>query len=308
MTLEDALREMDSMYWGCPMARSRLLQDSFGLQVNRSTLARADQRIARAYAPLYQLLIRVVRDGPVVWVDETGWKVGGHPAWLWVFTTQAVTVYLIDARRSHEVAERVLGDDFAGTLECDCFMAYDLLTDTQQKCLQHLIRRGDELAEVKAGRAIAFGREVARLLRGAIHLHHRYRDQRLSAHGYKVACGRLEKALDRLIARRIIDPDNVRFARLLQKHRQKLFRFLYEAGVTPTNAPAEQAIRPAVAVRKTSACNRQDTGAQTHSILTSMWRTAQQQGADFITWTMERLRDPAAPPPQWLADLLPLPP
>lgn len=195
---------------GVPYGKiSRFFAAAFGLVVCRAALARAGQRLARAHAPGYAYLQFVLRLSAVVWVDETGWKVAGHSAWLWVFTSTSVTVYVIDPRRGHEVVERLLGEEFAGLLECDCFLAYDPLGGPQQKCLQHLLRRCEVLQTVKTGRAAQVSREVARLLRVAIHLWHRYRDQRLSERGYRVACGRLEAALDRLLNRRVRDPDNV---------------------------------------------------------------------------------------------------
>lgn len=60
--------------------------------------------------------------------NETGWKVGGHSAWLWVFTNEQLSLYVIDPHRDHAVVERILGLDFAGVLITDCFLAYDPLT------------------------------------------------------------------------------------------------------------------------------------------------------------------------------------
>jgi transposase len=270
---------------GVPYGKiSRWFESAFGLTVCRAAWARADQRLARRGAPVYLKLIDLLRQSHSVAVDETGWKVAGQLAWLWVFTNEAVTVYLIDPTRAHEVVERVLGEDFAGVLQCDCSrsVAYDPLAYDQQKCLQHLLRRCDALTESKSRRAVVFSRKVASLLRGAIHLKHRLQDQQLSSHGFDVARGRLAAALDRLLAGHYTDPDNAKLAKLLRKHRAQLLVFLDDEAVAPTNARAEQEIRPAVVVRKTSACNRSPTGAATHAILTSLIRTCRKQGQSFL--------------------------
>ena len=159
------------------------------------------------------------------------------------------------------------------------------------------------MAESKTGRAVQFSRQVAALLRGAIHLQHRYQAGQLSAHGYQVACGRLEAALDRLLEKHLTDADNRRLAELLKKHRTRLFVFLYTPGVAPTNAEAEREIRPAVVVRKTSAGNRSAVGAETHSILASVMRTCRKHGESFVKLAMERLRQPQAALPAWLKRL-----
>ena len=273
---------------------ARLLDTSFGLRVTRATVARADARLAKRLEPTYQRLILCLRASAVVHVDETGWKVAGQSAWLWVFTNDQLSVYAVDPTRAHEVVERILGEDFAGVLGCDCFLAYDALkTYRQSKCAGHLLRRCAELVESKSGRAVQFSQAVARLLRGAIALKQRQLEHRLSAHGYAVACGRLEAALDRLLAGHYTDPDNARFAKLLRKQRLHLLTFLYVEAMDPTNNAAEREIRPAVLIRKTNGCNRSPTGAQTHSILTSIIRTCQKQGQDFVNVAKRILRQPA---------------
>jgi len=53
-------------------------------------------------------------------------------------------------------------------------------------------------------------RQGARLLRVALKL--RERREQMSLHGYQVACGRREAAMDRLLEARLPDPDTVRLA------------------------------------------------------------------------------------------------
>jgi len=269
---------------------ARLLETSFGLTLDRSTVARADGRLANKLQPTYHRLILRLRRSEVVHADETGWKVAGHNAWLWVFTNDSLTVYVIDPTRAHEVVERILGEDFAGVLGCDCFLAYDALDYTQSKCAGHLLRRCAEISASKSGRAVRFSQQVARLLRAAITL--KPRRAQMSAHGYAVACGRLEAALDRLLAGQYTDPDNARLAKLLRKQREHLLTCLYVEGVAPTNNAAEREIRPAVIIRKTNGCNRSEAGAHTHSILASVIRTCQKHGRDFVESVKHVLRQP----------------
>lgn len=290
---------------GVPYGKiSRFFASAFGLDACRAAWARADQRLARRGAPVYLKLIEVLRQSRSVAVDETGWQVGGHLAWLWVFTDTALTVYLIDPTRAHAVVERVLGADFAGVVVCDCSrsVAYDPLAYAQQKCLQHLLRRCDALTASKTRRAVVFSRQVASLLRGAIHLQHRLADQQISPQGFRIARGKLAAALDRLLAGHYTDPDNARLAKLLRKHRARLLVSLDDDAVAPTNARAEQEIRPAVVVRKTSACNRSSVGAATHATrsLTSLIRTCRKQGQSFLALGIALWRHTPLPLPKAL--------
>lgn len=275
---------------GLPYGKTaKVLSTATDLAVQRSTLARASQRLAAKCQPTYQRLLLRLRQSEVAYVDETGWKVGGHSAWLWVFANDEVSVYVIDPTRAHEVVEGVLGTDYAGVLVSDCFLAYDPLTCRQSKCVAHLLHRCKELTEMKNGRAVQFSHDLTRLLQAAMTL--KERKAQLSAHGYRVACGRLEAALDRLVERQLTDADNARFAKLLRKQRPRLFTFLYHEAVSPTNNLAERELRPAVIVRKTGGCNRSETGAQAHAILTSVLRTCQKHGFDPVAVLKQLLQN-----------------
>lgn len=271
---------------------ARFCQRSFGLSANRSSFARADQRLAQHWQPSYQRLLLQLRASGVIHVDETGWKVAGHNAWLWVFTNETLTVYCIDPSRGHEVVESILGTDFAGVLVSDCFLAYDALHYAKAKCAGHLLKRCKTLMESGSPVAVEFSQQLARLLRGGIKLKERQgtHPARLSPHGYRVACGRLEAALDRLLERHYRQPETARFAKLLRKQREYLFTFLHVAEVAPTNNAAERELRPAVIIRKTNGCNRSPAGATAHSILSSIIRTCEKQGLDFITQTCKVLQ------------------
>jgi transposase len=81
--------------------------------------------------------------------DETGWRVGGHPAWLHALAGPEATVYVIDPTRSGAVAEAILGRDYDGTMIHEGWSPYDQFEDARhQQCLNHLLRRADELEAV----------------------------------------------------------------------------------------------------------------------------------------------------------------
>ena len=268
----------------------RVLSSGFHLDVSPGGLARSGQRLARQGKPSYERLIQVLRESAVVNADETSWKIGGQRAWLWVFTNLEATVYTIDPTRAHEVVERVLGKEFDGVLGCDCFPAYDPLPYRQQKCLGHLLHRCSKITLLESEEAVAYSQKVAHFLRRAIQL--KERKGKMSPHGYRVARGRLQVALDRLLAEESADPEIAKLVKLLTKQRAHLLTFLYVDPVDATNNISERRIRPAVIVRKISAGNRSDRGADTHAILTSIIQTCRQQRRDFLDVATELLRSP----------------
>jgi len=265
-----------------------VLSKGFGLAVCPGGLARSGQRLTRQAKPTCEQMMLQLRESKVVNGDETGWKIDGEKAWLWVFTSEEVTVYVIDPTRAHEVAERVLGEEFEGVLGCDCFPAYDPLEYRQQKCLGHLLKRCSRIALVQDDEAVAFSQQVAHLLRRAMQL--KKRRAEMSPHGYLVARGKVEATLDQLSSQEVSDPENVKLVNLLTKQRHRLLTFLYVEEVDPTNNIAERRIRPAVIVRNISAGNRSDRGSETHAILTSIIQTCRQQEKDFLDVATHLLR------------------
>ena len=276
-----------------------LLEDAFGLRVTRGGWCQADQRLAAQARPVYEELIDALRASSVVHVDETGWRIGALSAWLWVFTNQETTVYTIRTSRGHEVVLDILGTEFAGILNTDCFLAYDAkaLADwLKQKCVGHLLRNLSEIEASKTRGAVRFARDVTALLREALQL--KAEKPELPAAAFAERAARLEERLDRLIheRRQFTDVDNARFAKRLRKHRPHLLRFLYVDELEATNNQAERQLRPAVITRKTTGCNRVANGAEAHSILASLLATCHQRAIPILDFLIEVQRAMGAPP------------
>jgi hypothetical protein len=278
---------------------SETLNDAFGLQVGRSGWCQADRRLARQAQPVYRDLIQVARCSSVIHADETGWRIGTLPGWLWVFTNQEVTVYAIRDNRSSDVVIEILGKKFKGVLASDCFLAYDekRLEDwLKQKCLSHLLLDLKEIEESKTGRAAQFARDGTALLRAALVL--KAEKPKLDPALFAQRAQTLETQLDTLISRQrqLKDLDNLRFARRLRKHRPHLLRFLYVEGLDATNNHAERQIRPAVIIRKTNGCNRANDGAETHEVLASVLVTCRQHNLPILDYMVSLQRFGETPP------------
>jgi len=227
--------------------------------------------------------VEAIRRSSVVYADETGWRIGVLSAWLWVFTSERITVYTIQQSRAHEVVVKILGREFDGVLVSDCFTAYDakaLDGWLKQKCFAHLLREFANLETEKTRGAVRFPRALLSVLRDALAL--REEKPQLSQMAFQARVQELEQRLDAQIdaRRQFSDPDNARLAKRLRKQRVHLFTFLTTEGVEATNNRAERALRPAVIVRKTGGCNRHPIGAKTHQILASLLVTVKQQGGN----------------------------
>lgn len=273
---------------------AQVLQWGFALQVSRSGLCRALTRLGQKADPTYQQLRIAVRHSPRNWMDETGWRVAAHLEWLWVVVSEQATVYDILPGRGFEQAVSLLGSDWEGILHHDGLACYDGFAKAlHQSCLAHILRRCHDMLQVASGRAAGFPRTICDLFKKALALRDRFLAEEISRHGLRVAQGRLEGQLDRLLDKTFVTPSHVRLAKHLARHRSELFTFLEWPGMAhATNNTAERAIRPAVVARKTWGGNRTDNGSETQKILMSVLRTYWQQGKDSFAGLVGLIRSP----------------
>src|SRR5262249_4059039 len=153
------------------------------------------------------------------------------------------TAHVIDPTRSGAVAEDILGLDYDGTMIHDGWSPYDQFKDARhQQCLNHLLRRPDEMAATATRGAVRFPRPVAGVLGAGLDLRDRRAAGEISRHGLAVARGRLENQLADLIFPPKSNAANERLAQHLWAHRDDLFTFLCQPGLDATNWRAELAI------------------------------------------------------------------
>ena len=270
-----------------------LMKDAWGIELTRGAAAHIVRRAGERAEPVYEAFKAMIPQRDAVYPDETGWKVGGRLHWLWDFVTDLFTLYVIRPSRGVEVAAEVLGIDYPGRMTHDGWAPYDkFLHAIHQQCLQHLLRRAQEIIEQFGAKSSRFAVKVRDFILDALGLRDRRRDNNIGDSGYAIARGRLEKRLDRLLAVRRRSKPCRTFRNHLDKHRHQLLTFLYEEDLEATNWPAEQAIRPAVVNRKVFGGNRTWTGAHALEVLASLFATCRQNKIDALDTLCHLLRNP----------------
>lgn len=267
------------------------LKAMFGLDVSRSGLARAIDRVGVAGEPTYDAICDAVAASEVVVPDETGWRIGGRSAWLWVFATAELTAYQVCKGRGREAAAALLGEDYAGVIVRDGWVVYrgfDLAT--HQTCTAHLLRRCASILETARGRARTIPLAVREILLDALALRARRDLEVISTRTLRAKIRALDRRVDALIAITATNQVNRRLLRHIARERDALFTFLTDPRVDATNWRAEQAIRPAVVARKVWGGNRTARGAHAYEILATLLRTARQQGINAIDTIIDLLR------------------
>lgn len=257
-----------------PVNRVQHFLADAGLALSGGTIEQVCTEVAEQLRPRYEAILAAARARAGVGIDETGLRVNGENHWLWVLATPQEAIYHPDERRSHEVAEELLGPDFQGAVTCDFYSAYNPVKVAKQRCWAHLLRETKELGseagqqlhqelkelrawiEAKLGRAPPLGRR-----------------ERLASFG--------EWAVQQLSERDWSDPECQRIAARLRKHLGELFTYVRCPGVEATNNGAERALRPYVVKRKISGGHRSWAGARKHTMLLSLLETCRRRGEDF---------------------------
>jgi transposase len=233
--------------------------------------------------------------------DETGWRIGGHPAWLHVWVGEQATCSAIDPQRGAAVLEQVLGSDWEGTLVHDGWTPYDRFTAAvHQQWVAHVLRRTRELLAEATRGAVRFPRQVIALFTEAVRLRNRFRAGDVPAAWLRIARDAFEERLLRLVAAERVVPAYETLAAHLWNHFESWFTFLSDPTVPATNYQAEQALRPAVVNRKVGGGNRTAAGAKAQGILMSVLQTCQQHtraALDFVSDTLRAFGNTLLPRP-----------
>ena len=241
---------------------ARCFRQLFGISLARATAVCSMLRTAKRCEPAYEAIRAEVRASPQVAPDETGWRVGGRPAWLHVLVGQRATCYEVAPGRGHEVAEGVLGLDWSGTMVHDGWAPYDCFKEAfHQQCLRHLVNRCREILETAVRGAVRFPREVLMLVEEAFAVRRQYEAGRLTADQTAEAGLTLTCALEELVKGRFTYEPNRTLAKHLGNHGVQWFWFLIDPETDATNYKSEQAIQPAVVNRKVWGGNRTWIGA-----------------------------------------------
>jgi transposase len=266
----------------------------FGIRLTQGGACQSMLRTAGKCLPQYHAIIRSIGTAPWIVPDETGWRVGGRPAWLHAFVTEQVVAYLIARERGFDASRRIIPVNYAGTMIHDGWASYGRFRQARhQTCNGHLLRRCHEMLEVATGGAVIFPRKVKAILQEGLAV----RDRRDAGEILPATAARkaneLQARMVKLVAPVKRHTANERFAAHLFRQQRHLFTYLRIEDIDATNYRGEQAIRPAVVNRKVWGGNRTETGAAAQSILCSVLQTAIKRGKQVITWLSGLLRSPA---------------
>jgi transposase len=264
----------------------------FGIALTRGAGAQIDLRAAARLEPDYALIFDEVRSSEQIGSDETGWRVGGHPAWIHAWVGDRATAYAIDPQRGADALERVIGRDWSGILSHDGVASYERFGEAiHRQCVAHVLCRARDLLTGATRGAVRFPPQVIALFTEAIHWRNGYvpgawTDDQLDAHR-----ARFDDRLLELVCRPRAVAEYAALARHLWDHFEQRFAFVFDPRIEPANWKAEQAIRPPVVNRKVWGGNRTAAGAAAQGVLMPVFETCRRQTLTVVDHVSRALRE-----------------
>jgi transposase len=249
-----------------------LFEEVLGTPISVGGVCALEQDVSAALAIPVEEAAAVVREQPVVNVDETGWREDKKLAWLWVAVTGVAIVFRVARGRGAAVVREMLGDDFAGRLGTDRWTAYNWVeTNRRQLCWSHLFRDFQGMVD-RGGVGSSVAAQLIAEADKMMDWWHRTCDGTLERSVFQRRMGPVRVAVARLLRDGVAraEPKTAGMCKEMLRLEPALWTFVDIAGIEPTNNAAERAIRPAVLWRKGSFGNDSAAGSRfTERILTA---------------------------------------
>src|SRR3989344_6493371 len=212
------------------------LEASFALKLAPASVQAIIERAAQAGEKEYELLKQKIRGAKLLYIDETSFSVMGKNWWVWAFRSDTDLFLVIRSSRGNKVLEEILGKDYAGIVVCDCWRAYDFLSNAiLQRCWAHLMRKS-KILDSLAGRH--FHKKLSTLFDEIVKFNSIKRSEKQRLCKYAQMTKKLQKITNHYS--RYEECEAV--AKYINFHIESWFTCIKIAGVQPTNNYAEQAI------------------------------------------------------------------
>jgi len=276
-----------------------------GLVLSKGQADSLLHQLANDWEIEYEHIADLIVKAAILYVDETGWKVGKKSLYTWIFSTTSEVLYKVGVGRGKDILTEMFGGQFAGTGVSDDYPAYDSAFSKHQLCWAHPLRKALELSlrNPKNKEYKRFVRKLFDVFHESVRLS---KDKRLSV-GREDKAKALEKKLCRICRRagetivtekmvaaaKKADPQSslcvtsdseAKFIRLhnqLVEKASNFFVFVCDPEVEPTNNRSERAARPEAMARKAARTSKTDKGAKRRGIIMTVFASLQKRWKDF---------------------------
>jgi len=239
------------------------------------------RQLARHWEREFDILCALIAHAAVVYLDDTGWKIGAQSCSLWALASELERVFLFGCRKDDDTLDELLPPDvFDGIAVTDDAHVFRGRFTRAQKCWAHLLRKAIRLALLYP-RTKKYQRFLDRLLQLYSDAKRVAQDKRLAEQGRKQRIVDLEDRLCKLCSpyqwqnKRGMKPHERDFTNLVNELvrlllAEELFTFVLEPGVESTNNSSERRLRGPAQDRKAGRTNKTASGAHRRSVIVSV--------------------------------------
>jgi transposase len=251
------------------------------LSLSKSQADTLLRQLAKHWDKEFDTLCDLIARAAIVYMDETGWKIGNQGCSLWTFASELQRIFLFGCHKDAATLDTILPPDvFDGIGVSDDAAVYRGRFARAQKCWAHLLRKAIRLALLYP-RKKRYQRFLDRLLALFHDAKRAAADQRLGEEGRQKRVVDLEGQLcvlcDPLWCETTpeMKPHERDFANLVNELMQRLmdeelFTFVLEPGVEPTNNFTERLQRSPAQDRKAGRTSKTAAGAHRRTVIVSV--------------------------------------
>ena len=248
-----------------------------GLELSKSQADSLLSQLAADWQIEYDAIAELVAAAAILYIDETGWKIGKRSCYTWIFSTLSTVLFKCGVGRGKVVLSEVLGEQFDGIGVTDNYSAYQSQFTEHQLCWAHFLRKAIALSLRNPD-----NRQYKRFVKSLFAIYYdavRFsRDGRLST-GRQAKVDKLQSRI-RMICRRYGEAlddaapaDDAKFVLLqneLVDHTEKLFVFVLHPEVEATNNRSERQARSEAMARKATRTSKTEAGAKRRGVIMSV--------------------------------------
>jgi transposase len=262
-----------------------------GLPLSKSQADALLRQLARHWETEFDTLCDLLVHAAVVYMDETGWKVGTEGCSLWTFASKLHRIFLFGCRKDGDTLDQMLPPDlFEGVGVSDDAAVYRRRFVQAQKCWAHLLRKAIRLALLYP-RKKTYQRFLDQLLQLYYDAKRAAADQRLGPLGRERRVSELEGRLSELCnpywcQKPEMKPHERDFANLVNELLERmmdeeLFTFVLNPEVEATNNLTERLQRSPAEDRKAGRTSKTAAGAHRRSVIVSVLESLRANLAEF---------------------------
>lgn len=259
------------------------------------------RQLAQHWDDEFDTLFALIAHAAIVYMDETGWRVGEEGCSLWAFASKSHRVFLFGCHKDGPTLDKILPPDvFDGIGVSDDAGVYQNRFPQAQKCWAHLLRKAIKLSIMYPNnrKYQHFLDQLLEIYRDAKRL---AGDGRLGEEGRKHRVAELEGRLCEVLLPHPLEstpklpPHERDFTNLVNElgrlvMAEELFTFVLEPDVEATNNGMERELRNPALERKAGRTNKTATGAHRRSVIVSVLRSLRANLADFsLTTVLEEI-------------------